>query len=77
MEQNVALKHRIDNLEKKSLTGSNGNHVIVTHVGETGEDGKQRYCDNNNLDIENLERGEYGQVINLIPVLVKGKRSIQ
>jgi hypothetical protein len=73
----MTIKHRVENLEKKSLTGSHGIHVMLTCVGETDEEARQRYCDKNNLDIEKLERGEYGQVINLVKVVVKSKRSIQ
>ena len=51
----VNLSRRIEELEKEHIPKDLSIHLIGWEYGESEERAKQRYCDNNEVTIEELE----------------------
>ena len=57
----MTLNRRIELLENQLIP--NRLHVYSVDDGETQLEATQRYCAENNLELEKFENGDYGQVI--------------
>jgi hypothetical protein len=54
----MAIKHRIERLENDHLPSKQRIYLIVSRYGETGNDAKQRYCTEKEIDAGELEAPE-------------------
>jgi hypothetical protein len=62
------LNNRIERLENRLIPDYHRVHVIHPKGAETGLEARKRYCEENGLDFEKLEKGEYGRVFQRVLV---------
>ena len=68
------LSNRIERLENRLLPNDHRVNVIRSKGEETGLEARKRYCVENGLDFEKLEKGEYGLVIQRVIVCSDGTK---
>jgi hypothetical protein len=56
------LNRRIEALEKQSPPDVKKRIFIWPVVGKTAEEAWRRYCEDNGLELDKLDNGDYGQV---------------
>ena len=57
----MKLSNRIERLENRLLPKRT--HVYSPKDGETEQEACKRYCNENGLELDKFENGDYGQVI--------------